>query len=44
MSNHKFYDIGVVRGRFAHEQLGHVSLFDSCMSLFKRTLNFIFYF
>jgi len=38
MSNHKFYDLGVVCGRFGHEQLGHVSLFDSCMSLCKRTL------
>ena len=38
MSNYKFYDLGVVCGRFGHEQLGHVSLFDACMSLCKRTL------
>ena len=38
MSNYKFYDLGVVCGRFGHEQLGHVSLFDTCMSLCKRTL------
>lgn len=28
----------MICGRFGHEQLGHVSLFDSCMSLCKRTL------
>ena len=38
MSNYKFYDLGVVCERFGHEQLGHVSLFNSCMSLCKRTL------
>lgn len=38
MSNYKFWDLGVVCGRFGHEQLGHVSLFDTCMSLCKRTL------
>lgn len=38
MSNHKFYDLGVVCGRFGHEHLGHVSLFDTSMSLCKRTL------
>lgn len=38
MSNYKFYDLGVVCGRFGHEQIGHVSLFDTCMSLCKRTL------
>lgn len=38
MSDYKFYDLGVVCGRFGHEQLGHVSLFDNCMSLCKRTL------
>ena len=38
MSDFKFYDLGVVCGRFGHEQLGHVSLFNNCMSLCKRTL------
>lgn len=38
MSDYKFYDLGVVCGRFGHEQLGHVSLFDTCQSLCKRTL------
>ena len=38
MSNFKFYDLGVVCGRFGHEQIGHVSLFDTCMALCKRTL------
>ncbi len=38
MSNYKFYDLGVVCGRFGHEHLGHVSLFENCMSLCKRTL------
>lgn len=38
MRDFKFYDLGVVCGRFGHEQLGHVSLFDTCMSLCKRTL------
>jgi len=38
MSNHKFYELGVVCGRFGHEQIGHVSLFDTCMALCKRTL------
>ena len=38
MSNYKFYDLGVVCGRFGHEQLGHVSLFEACRSLCKRTL------
>ncbi len=38
MSIYKFYDLGVVCGRFGHEHLGHVSLFDSCRSLCKRTL------
>lgn len=34
----KFYDLGFVCGRFGHEHIGHVSLFDTCMSLCKRTL------
>ena len=38
MSNFKFYDLGVVCGRFGHEQIGHVSLFRTCMALCKRTL------
>ncbi len=38
MSNYKFYDLGVICGRFGHEHLGHVSLFDNCMALCKRTL------
>lgn len=38
MSDYKFYDLGVVCGRFGHEHLGHVSLFDNCRSLCKRTL------
>ena len=38
MSNYKFYDLGVVCGRFGHEQIGHVSLFDACKTLCKRTL------
>lgn len=38
MSNYKFYDLGVVCGRFGHEHLGHVSLFQNCMTLCKRTL------
>lgn len=31
-------DLGVVVGRFCHEQLGHVSLFDTCREVCKRTL------
>lgn len=38
MNTYKFYDLGVVCGRFGHAQLGHVSLFDNCMALCKRTL------
>ena len=38
MSNYKFYDLGLVCGRFAHEHIGHVSLFDNSMALCKRTL------
>ena len=38
MNDYKFYDLGVVCGRFGHEHLGHVSLFDNCMALCKRTL------
>ena len=37
-SSHNFCDLGVVCGRFGHEHLGHVSLFDVCQSLCKRTL------
>ena len=38
MSEYKFYDLGVICGRFGHEHLGHVSLFDTCQKLCKRTL------
>lgn len=38
MAEFKFYDLGVVCGRFNHEHLGHVSLFDNCMLLCKRSL------
>lgn len=38
MSDYKFYDLGVICGRFNHEQLGHVSLFDVSRALCKRTL------
>jgi len=38
MKIHAFYDLGLVCGRFAHEQLGHVSLFETCRKLCKRTL------
>lgn len=38
MSEYKFYDLGVICGRFGHEHLGHVSLFDTCQNLCKRTL------
>lgn len=38
MSTYKFYDLGVVCGRFGPEHLGHVSLFESCRALCKRTL------
>lgn len=37
-NNTKPYDLGVVCGRFGHEQLGHVTLFDTCMSLCNQTL------
>lgn len=37
-NNCKFFDLGVVCGRFNHAQNGHVSLFNTCMSLCKRTL------
>lgn len=38
MSDNKFYDLGVVCGRFGHEHLGHVALFDNCMALCNKTL------
>ena len=38
MSEHKFYDLGVTCGRFNHEHLGHVSLFEASRLLCKRTL------
>ncbi len=38
MNDYKFYDLGVVCGRFAHEHNGHVALFENCMSLCKRVL------
>lgn len=34
----KIYDLGVTCGRFGHEHLGHISLFDASMRLCKRTL------
>ncbi len=34
----KFYNLGVVCGRFGHEHLGHMILFDSSMALCKKTL------
>ena len=34
----KEYDLGVVCGRFGHEHLGHVSLFDTCISKCNRIL------
>ena len=38
MNNGKLYDLGVVCGRFSHEHLGHVKLFDTCISLCNHTL------
>lgn len=38
MSEYKFYDLGCICGRFGHEHLGHVSLFEAARSLCKRTL------
>ena len=38
MSDFKFYDLGVICGRFGHEHLGHVSLFEASRRLCKRTL------
>ena len=38
MSEHKFFDLGVICGRFGHEHNGHVSLFDTSRLLCKRTL------
>ena len=38
MQQKKYFDLGVVVGRFGHEHLGHVSLFDTSMMLCKRTL------
>ena len=38
MSNHKYYDLGVICGRFGPTQIGHVSLFDTSLALCKRTL------
>ena len=38
MDENKFYDLGVICGRFGHEHLGHVSLFDACQKFCKRTL------
>lgn len=38
MDENKFYDLGVICGRFGHEHLGHVSLFDTCQKFCKRTL------
>lgn len=38
MSDYKFYDLGLVCGRFSHEHIGHTILFENCMSLCKRTL------
>lgn len=38
MNENKFYDLGVICGRFGHEHLGHVSLFDTCQKFCKRTL------
>ena len=32
------YDLGVICGRFGHEQIGHVSLFETSRMLCKRTL------
>lgn len=38
MNNDKSYDLGVICGRFGHAQLGHVSLFDTSLTLCKQTL------
>ncbi len=34
----KFYELGIVCGRFGHEHNGHKFLFDMCISLCKTTL------
>ena len=38
MSKSKLYNLGVICGRFGHEHLGHIILFDNCISLCKKTL------
>ena len=38
MQQKKYFDLGVVVGRFGHEHLGHVSLFEASLMLCKRTL------
>ena len=38
MSNFKFYDLGVVCGRFGHQQIGQVCLLRTFIALCKRTL------
>lgn len=38
METQKFYGLGLVCGRFSHEHLGHISLFDTAKVLCKSTL------
>lgn len=38
MSDTKLYKLGVVCGRFGHEHLGHITLFDNCIALCEKTL------
>jgi len=38
MGNFSVNDLGVICGRFGHEHIGHLSLFEAAMSLCKRTL------
>ena len=38
MENTKMFELGFVCGRFGHEHIGHVHLFDTCISLCKQTL------
>lgn len=38
MNNKKIFDLGLICGRFGHEHIGHIQLFDTCISLCKETL------